>query len=196
MRGFIFATAAVVSLCAAVHADTIPQSTLMVTPSTTNYSYAGTPVSFVSNPAIYGLDTSPDFWDGLHIGSSSSTSVTFNFSQPVSMFAFDFTAHSNVNGHLEQFSNFVPSAWTLTNNSLPNHETVAVGNTIVPQVDDGWGTVTFNNGPYNSISFDLEYLSGAPAGTVLTEIRYTPNIPEPTALALVGGAMALVLRRR
>lgn len=195
MRSIIFASAATLSLGASAFAVTIPQSALMVTPSTTSFAYDSV-VSFTSSPAVTGLDTSPDHWDGLWIGGSSTTSITFNFAQPVSMFAFDFTAHSDVNGNVERFSNFAPAMWTLSNNSVPSHETTAIGNTVAPLVDDGWGTVTFNNGPYNSISFDLEYLSGAPNGTVLTELRYDPVVPEPTTLVLVAGGAATLLRRR
>ncbi|HQY87402.1 MAG TPA: PEP-CTERM sorting domain-containing protein [Tepidisphaeraceae bacterium] len=197
MRKMFFATAASLSLCASAFAVTIPNTTLMATPATTNFVYPGTVVSFVSNPGVSGLDSGNDVWDGLHIGQGSNTSITFNFSQPVSNFAFDFTAHSNVNDNSERLSNFVPATWSLTNNSVPSHETSAVGNTVVPLVDDGWGTVTFNNGPYNAVSFDLEYLTGQPAGTVLTELRYDAVVPEPATLSLVAaGALTLLRRRR
>lgn len=192
------AAVAALSICSMVYGDTIPQSTLMTTPNTTSYAYPGTIVSFSSIAPVYGLDSTNNDWDGLHIGAFSSNSITFLFSQPVSSFEFDFTAHSFSSGSYEErFSNLLPTTWSLTNNSVSGHETQVVGTEIVPMVDDGWGTVSFTGASFSAASLDLTYILGAPAGTVFTELRYTPaDVPEPATLTLTAGAFALLRRRR
>lgn len=185
------------SICGVVYGDTIPQSTLMATPNTTNYAYPGTIVSFSAIAPIYGLDSGNNDWDGLHIGAFSSNSVTFLFSQPVTSFEFDFTAHSFSSGSYEErFSNLLPTTWSLSNNSVPGHETQVVGNEVVPLIDDGWGTVSFTGAPFNAASLDLTYILGQPAGTVFTELRYNTVVPEPTTLALSASALVMLRRRR
>ena len=59
MRSIIFASAATLSLGASAFAVTIPQSTLMATPSTANHAYDAV-LSFNSNPAVMGLDSGND----------------------------------------------------------------------------------------------------------------------------------------
>ena len=180
--GCLFIGSANAALVTYADTDLASGNPVTVGGTTLTTSTAGGSIGFIGSGTFTGL------WLG---GTDTSGSYSLDFSQTVSSIEIEFDALSDVGAlPVETLFNFATNNGAAAIGYVNQFGTTFDGITITSTENDGQGIISFV-GLFDSFSFDHD--QGAQSGFVIERIVVNTvdvQVPEPTALALLGLGLA------